>query len=456
MTSRPTHGHDRSATTPRWFWAGLAIAGAVAFEVRLLYIDHVARHRYLPWDGLYNHDVANGFAAGQGWIDQNLFHLHGTVQPTAYFPPLFSLVLAASSWLGFDSAYAHQVVSCGIGVVTVLIAGLLARRVATPTVGLVAAGIAAIHPLLFGLTGALMSETLYIPLVAAVVLAVYIAQRTPSFVSFAAVGALCGLAALARSDGLGLVVVLGVPLVVSVRQLGRTRWKLAGVGVVAMLVVLAPWTIRNTLTFERPILISNNSGTLIAGSNCYDTYYGSHQGRWSLDCPDSADGGGDESVVNTRRRNQGLSYALDHVDRLPYIAALRVIRTWVPASNDDQAHFEVAEGRDAHLQWMGELLYLAGIPFAIAGIVVLRRRKVIVWPLLGPLVLVCLVSAAGYGSQRFRAAAEVPLIVLTAVGIVAAAARLRLVNRAGATVPQADPKRSPTTGRLSGGGKLRR
>ncbi|MGZ4798356.1 MAG: glycosyltransferase family 39 protein [Acidimicrobiia bacterium] len=415
---------------PRWFWGGLAFIGVIAFAVRVAYVDIVASGHVLPFDGQYNHDVANGFVNGQGWIDQNLLHLRGVVRPTAYFPPLFGLVLAAASWLGADSVHAHQILSCVIGVAGVVIAGLLGRVVASPAVGLVAAGLAAIHPLLFGITGALMSETLYIPLVGAAVLAVYIAKRTPSFLSFAAVGALCGLAALTRSDGLGLALVLGVPLVVSVRALGRRAWKLAGAALLALLVVLAPWTIRNALTFEKPVMISNNSGTLIGGANCDITYYGAHQGRWALQCPGVAENGDDESALNTRRRNLGIRYALDHLQRLPYVALLRVARTWAPPISDDQSEFEVAEGRDAHWQWLGELLYVAGIPFAVAGVVALRRRKVMVWPLLAPLGFVCLVSAASYGSQRFRAAAELPLIVLTAVGIAATSSwALRLGRR---------------------------
>lgn len=429
---------DRKAAGPRWYWAGVAIAGAVAFAIRVAYVDAVASHVLLPWDGQYNHDVANAFVAGRGWIDTNLLHTRGIIRPTAYFAPLFSFVLAGGSWLGADSVHAHQILSCAIGVVTVVIAAELTRRVASPAAGLVAAVIAAIHPLLFGLTGALMPETLYIPLVAAAVLSVYAVKRHPTFLTAGAFGALCGLAALTRSDGLGLVLVLGVPLLVSLRTIGSRRWKLVGAGVLALVVVLAPWTIRNTLTFDKPVMISNNSGTLIGGSNCDITYYGAHQGRWALQCPDVADRPlvDDESVTNTERRNLGITYALHHLGRLPYIALLRVARTWVPASSNDQSQFEVSEGRDAHWQWLGELFYLAGIPFAIAGIVVLRRRKVLVWPLLAPLVLVCIVSATGYGSQRFRAAAEVPLIVLTAVGVTATAWRLhRATSRSRAPVP---------------------
>jgi Dolichyl-phosphate-mannose-protein mannosyltransferase len=420
-----TAGAPRASLTRRGFFIGLTIAAVVGFVVRVLYVDHVAAHRALPFDGQYTHDVANGFANGQGWIDQHVLHTIGVHRPTAYFAPLFGFVLSISSWLGADSVHAHQLLSCAIGVGSVVVAGFLGRSVFGPAAGLVAAALAAVHPLLFGSVGTLLAETMYIPLVGAAVLATYWARRSPSSLSFSTFGALVGLAALTRSDGLGLALVLGVPLVVAVRRSGhasgssRSAWKLGAVGLLALFVVLAPWSIRNALTFSTPVMISNNSGTLISGSNCESTYYGSELGRWDLHCPDVADHGGDESVLNAHRRNAGFKYALHHVTRLPYIAVLRVARTWIPPASNTQSRFDVAEGRDAHWQWLGQLFYVASLPFAIAGVFVLRRRGVPVWPLLGTVVLVCLVSATGYGSQRFRAAAEIPLIVLTAVGLVA-------------------------------------
>jgi hypothetical protein len=414
----------RAPLTPRGFFIGLAVAAIVGFVIRVLYVDHVAAHHALPFDGQYTHDVANGFADGQGWIDQHLLRVTGIHRPTAYFPPLFGFVLSISSWVGADSVHAHQLVSAAIGVGSVLVAGFLGRSVFGPAAGVVAASLAAIHPLLFGSVGTLMAETMYIPMVGAVVLATYWARRAPSFLSFSVFGALVGFAALTRSDGLGLALVLGVPLVLAVRRSGRSAWKLGGVGLLALFVVLAPWSIRNALTFSTPVMISNNSGTLISGSNCRITYSGRELGRWDLHCPDVRDDGGDESVLNAHRRNGGFKYALHHVTRLPYVAAVRVARTWVPPVSNSQSRFDVAEGRDAHWQWLGQLLYVASLPFAIAGVFVLRRRGVPVWPLLGTVVLVVLVSATGYGSQRFRAAAEIPLVVLTAVGLVAAASAL--------------------------------
>jgi hypothetical protein len=57
------------------------------------------------------------------------------------------------------------------------------------------------------------------------------------------------------------------------------------------------------------------------------------------------------------------------------------------------------------------------VGFAIAGVVILRRRKVALIPLLAPVVIVTIVAAAFYGLVRFRAPAEVSIVVLAAVAL---------------------------------------
>ena len=51
-------------------------------------------------------------------------------------------------------------------------------------------------------------------------------------------------------------------------------------------------------------------------------------------------------------------------------------------------------------------------PLAIAGLVLLRRRRRALWPLVATAVTVTIVAASTYGQQRFRIAAEPALLVL--------------------------------------------
>ena len=65
--------------------------------------------------------------------------------------------------------------------------------------------------------------------------------------------------------------------------------------------------------------------------------------------------------------------------------------------------------------------------------VVLRRRRIRQWFLLVPVGVVTAVAALFYGTVRFRAPAEVALVVLAAPSLVLAARWVgRLVTRGGA------------------------
>ena len=57
------------------------------------------------------------------------------------------------------------------------------------------------------------------------------------------------------------------------------------------------------------------------------------------------------------------------------------------------------------------------VAHAIAGLVTLRRRREPLWILLSPIVLVTIASVIGYGTPRFRHAAEIPLLVFGGVAV---------------------------------------
>jgi hypothetical protein len=100
---------------------------------------------------------------------------------------------------------------------------------------------------------------------------------------------------------------------------------------------------------------------------------------------------------------------------------LDVYRPW-----DQGAFLASAEGRNVRAQRLGLLAYWLLVPFAVAGAVLLRRRREpALLVLLAPVALVLLVAATTYGSTRFRFAAEPGLVVLGAVAVDAALTSLR-------------------------------
>jgi hypothetical protein len=57
------------------------------------------------------------------------------------------------------------------------------------------------------------------------------------------------------------------------------------------------------------------------------------------------------------------------------------------------------------------------IPFAVFGLILLRRRRVPLLILLAPFITVTLTALLAYGQIRFRHSAELSLVVLAAVGL---------------------------------------
>src|SRR3954454_12384086 len=150
----------------RWsgFEARLAAIALVALAVRVA-AAVVTNDHLVQGDAMTFHQVAQHLADGQGF--QQAF----SSAPTAEHPPGWEVVLAAADKLGVNGYLGHRLLGALIGTVTVVLVGVLGRKVAGPRAGLLAAGIAAVYPLLWGADVSLMSETLYGALVCGVLLA---------------------------------------------------------------------------------------------------------------------------------------------------------------------------------------------------------------------------------------------------------------------------------------------
>ena len=229
--------------------------------------------------------------------------------------------------------------------------------------------------------------------------------------SAAALGAVVALAALTRSEALLLVPLLVLPVALT-RPAGR--WRLAGVALVVTALLIAPWSIRNWAEFDRPVLISTNDGTLLAGANCGLTYHGQDLGFWNIKCI-SERSIANEARQEARWRSEGASYVSDHAGRLPVVLAARLLRTWDVYQPRRMVTF--AEGRWVRAEQAGVVAYFVLLPFAFAGGWLIRRRRGEVMVLLVPVALVCVLSLVGYGIPRFRAPAEVTIVVLAAVAL---------------------------------------
>lgn len=399
----------------RRFAVRLAIVAAVALVARLVYSLAIVGDDPLLGDGLEFHLLANNLADGHGYVQPFLLG-DGVARATADKPPLYPLVLAGFSLVGGTSWEWHQVAGALMGTATVVVVGLLGRRVGGERVGLLAAGIAALYPMLVAADGSLRSESLYALTIALCLLAAHRALERPTPGRAAVLGAGVALAALTRGEALLLLALLVAP--VAWRAAAGARLRTGAIGCAACLVVLAPWLARCWIAFDRPVVISTNVGGLLAGANCDRTYHGYFLGQWVFGCiPPPVHR--NEALEAARQRRVGLDYARDHAGRLPVVVAARVGRTWELFRPRQQANIErFFEGRNLRIQQAGVLVYYLLAVLAIIGALALRRRGDPLYVLLAAPILVTIVSVIAYGFTRFRVAAEIPIVVLAAVALV--------------------------------------
>ena len=99
------------------------------------------------------------------------------------------------------------------------------------------------------------------------------------------------------------------------------------------------------------------------------------------------------------------------------MVAARVGRVWSVWDPAAMVSFNEGEGRERVVSWFGFVTFWLLLPFAVGGAIVLRRRRVMLTPLLAQFVIVTLTAASIYGLVRFRVPAEVAIVVLTGVAI---------------------------------------
>ncbi len=392
---------------------------AAAFAWRLVYVYVWGRTELAFNDGLFFHLQGRLLADGKGYLQSiSYFYLAGRYASAAH-PPLFPTVLGAATRIvriaGFtgNSARFHEVVCACISTGAVAAIGAAARRLAGDRAGLTAAAIAAALPALWMSDAVVMSETMVALVVALFVLQMLRYRARPTLLNLALLAVAAGAAALTRSELVLLFPVIVVALAITGHRPPRRAIGATAVAVACFAVVLAPWMIRNAVTFTRPVFLSTNDGSMVAGANCDAAYSGALIGGWVGACQ-GAWPRGDESVVSATMLHRGLHYARHHTGRIPIVVAARLGRTFEVFHPFD----DTEDG--SRLRWVAVANTVTFFPLQVVaglGIWKLRRRRIPVWPFLAILAVVVVTTAAGYGVARFRVPWDVAATVLAGAAV---------------------------------------
>ena len=422
------------------FWPWIAAIAALGLAARVGYILGFSSHLNFGLDSVWYQLEGGALASGHGYVDPQRLFESGRDVATAFRPPLYPGLLAAVvRWIG-ESRQTLQLAGVVTGAVSIVAIGALGRRVGGSRVGIVAAVLAAASPALIGFDASLMSETLYVPIVAGLLLMTYCAIDRPSARRWIGVGALCGLGALTRGDAVMLFAVLVIPSVLFLRRPWKSRFALGLAAIAGFALLVGPWIARNQAEIGRPTLATLDAGTALAGTNCPEVYRGPMIGFWENNCTLRADDARISEVKrNDRLQRDGINYAFDHVDRWPAVVPVRVLRLWGLWDPITQSRLESVESRNTTWQVITWGTHLVLFGFAVGGFVLMARRHLVWLPLSATIASVTLAAALAYGKQRFLAAAEPALLVAGAFAVVTLFDRVR--NRS--TLPAPDAMLAP-------------
>ena len=399
----------------------LVAIGVLALVVRVAYVLIARPHiRGISDAGTFRL-LARNIAARRGYLAPYDWFFRHHRRPTAEFVPVHPTVLGIATFLGAKGVRVQQVVMGVIGSFTPPLTAMLGWRVtSSKRIAVVAGVVAAFHPLLFGSDGALMSETVY-TLLGLIALLSLVDRK------WVLAGLALGLTILTRGDAVLLVPFVVLPVVwIAHRGDWRAIGRAAGIVVGLAALVVAPWVIRNAARFDGKVILSNNVGGLVLGSNCRASYHGTFLGSWNFRCVYEQKLPGEDEAVNAAlMRRQGMSYARRHPARaIAVVVPARLGRAYGVFHPLGQATNETTEGRVFGTQVAGVVLDWFLVPLFVIGLLALRRAGRSIAPLTGPVLFVTSVVLLSYGVSRFRELGEPALIVgavaggfaLTAIG----------------------------------------
>jgi 4-amino-4-deoxy-L-arabinose transferase-like glycosyltransferase len=406
----------------------------LALVVRIAVI--AADSGYLPQQDAWDYDRhARSIADGDGFPDSYYVVDRG---PSALRAPGYPYFLGGFYAVSGDSVAVGRTVNAVLGALAVLLIYLITKRIWGRRTGLLAAGLAAIFPPLVLLSKELLSESLFIALELGAVLCILEFRRSRAMRWAALAGLLCGLGALTRNPGPALAIPLIVGLWALRPAFSRRALRAPALGLLCMLLAIAPWAVRNAIDFGRLIPITSGTGFALAGTyNQLSLHDDEHPGTWRSPkvapeyTPLFATTGIDEGTLDATLRSEAISFALDHPAYVAEVTAWNLLRL-----------FEVADG--SVVGFYGEPVTIRGIGsddplaerlglglavvFAVLGVFAIVRsrrraapgdRRIPAGPLFFWLVpvLLILVAAPINGLPRQRTPVDPFILILAAIGL---------------------------------------
>ncbi|NLD77269.1 MAG: DUF2029 domain-containing protein [Acidimicrobiales bacterium] len=412
-------------------------AALVGLVLRLAWVRYATREPQGLFDPARYVGYARVIADGQGMIEPWSGH------PTAYYPPGYPWFLGILTW--FTQPFTDQVWTVAavtqsiLGAATVVLAALVARRLAGPSAGAVAAVVLAVYPNLIFHSGAVLGETLYNALFMAFLVAC-LGRRWPDDITnrrALLAGLLLGLAVMVRPISLAVL-----PVAVGVwwwshrdRRRALVQGALLVAGVVAC---MAPWTVRNALRMDDLVWMSTNTGdNLCIGHGPGATGAFSARDECATE-HNFLDGPAAEIAADREKTRIALDAIREDPGREPWLTWRRFWYMWLRDGDHDgilavqsyRTDRFIPEATEARLSYTADVVYWAVASTGAVGLVfLLRRRRPEDLLLVGSAVMTAAVPLAFFGDSRFKVPV-IPLLIVASACLAAEVARqVRAVDR---------------------------
>ena len=215
---------------------------------------------------LYMNMLARGFttpaggefvAMAQGLVNGNGFTyavVQGTPAPSAYQPPFYPLILAGvftTLGMGVQALLFLQLLQVVIGGATAILVYVLALKILGQKEAIISSLLFSVYPPLAYLPVEVHSISFYICLSLLFLVYAYNSAHSPSPSNYVVMGVAGGMLALIRSEALFLVLIAYIAVRAFYPQ-SKSPWFF--LSLVAVVLCVTPWIVRNYIVFRRPVL----------------------------------------------------------------------------------------------------------------------------------------------------------------------------------------------------------
>ena len=359
--------------------------------------------------------LARSLTAGHGFVyDAALESGTGAQFGRAPGYPVFLAAIGAGRRV-FETAPSRvKIVQALVGAAGVWVIGAWGRRSWGTSGGAIAAAIAAVYPPLVWMPAYVLSETLYSALALGAAYALQLAVDSGASTSgrwtrAGAAGLLMGAAVLVRPDMIFFVPLAAIWLIL------RRSYALAAAVVIACLVVVAPWTIRNARLHGRLMLAAATGGVNFwTGNHPLATGEGDLAANPAIKQADlefrAAHPGLTAEALEPIYFRESLRYIVGHPGWWVSLLARKSFYVAVPVGASYALH-------SSRYRLAAVVSYLLLLPFTLAGLWRMPRnaRPTALFLLAGSAVLVCLVF---FPQERYRTPVIDPALIVCAAGAV--------------------------------------